>query len=94
MGLDINLPKGTPLFAPIDFDDHCIFSDVRRWANGDMWGLQSHHVDRLLADEHTRINGKTIDEPALSLHAPQGDADSRRPPHSRARASRLGGKEV
>lgn len=61
VGLDINMPKGTPLFAPIDFDDHWIFSGehrwrgVRRWANGDMWGLQSHHVDRLLADEHIRI---------------------------------------
>jgi hypothetical protein len=57
MGLDINMPKGTPLYAPIDFDDQWIFSadhrwrGVRRWDNGDIWALQSHHVDRLLIPE-------------------------------------------
>lgn len=57
MGMDVNMPKGTPLYAPIDFDDQWIFSadhrwrGVRRWENGDIWGLQSHHLHRLLAEE-------------------------------------------
>lgn len=65
VGLDINMPKGTPLYAPIDFDDHWIFSGghrwrgVRRWAGGDIWGLQSHHVDKLLLEENTRIKAGT-----------------------------------
>jgi hypothetical protein len=54
MGMDINMPKGTPLYSPIDFDDQWIFSadhrwrGVRRWPNGEIWALQSHHVDKLL----------------------------------------------
>jgi hypothetical protein len=54
MGMDINMPKGTALYAPIDFQDQWIFSadhrwrGVRRWPNGDIWALQSHHVEKLL----------------------------------------------
>lgn len=65
MGLDINMSKGTPLNAPIDFDDHWIFSGghrwrgIRRWPNGDVWGLQSHPLDKLLLDEHTTIKAGT-----------------------------------
>lgn len=65
VGLDINMPKGTPLCAPIDIDDHWIFSGdhrwrgVRRWKNGDVWGLQSHHVDKLLLEENTNISAGT-----------------------------------
>lgn len=65
VGLDVNMPKGTPLRAPIDFDDHWIFSGehrwrgVRHWVNGDVWGLQSHHVDRLLLNEHAKIKAGT-----------------------------------
>jgi hypothetical protein len=61
VGLDINMPRGTPLYAPLDFDDHWIFSadhrwrGVRRWSNGDLWALQSHHVDRLLVREGARL---------------------------------------
>jgi PKD repeat protein len=57
MGMDINMPKGTALHAPIDFQDQWIFSadhrwrGVRRWPNGDIWALQSHHVDKLLIKE-------------------------------------------
>jgi hypothetical protein len=57
MGMDINMPKGTPLYAPIDFQDQWIFSadhrwrGVRRWPNGDIWALQSHHVDKLLVKQ-------------------------------------------
>jgi PKD repeat protein len=61
VGLDINMRKGTPLFAPLDFDDHWIFSadhrwrGVRRWPNGDIWALQSHHVDRMLVKQGTAL---------------------------------------
>ncbi len=61
MGLDINMPRGTPLYAPLDFDDQWIFSadhrwiGVRQWDNGEVWGLQSHHIDGLREEieEHT-----------------------------------------
>jgi hypothetical protein len=61
VGLDINMPKLTPLYAPISFDDNWIFSDdhrwraVRRWPNGEVWGLQSHHVERLLIPQGTPV---------------------------------------
>jgi hypothetical protein len=59
VGMDINHPKGSPLFAPIDFDTHAYFNSlqlghnnnrwrgVRRWPNGDVWALQTHHLIRL-----------------------------------------------
>ncbi len=65
VGLDINMPKGTPLYAPLSFDDHWIFSadhrwrGVRRWPNGDLWGLQSHHVDRMLVQERGHLKAAT-----------------------------------
>ena len=65
MGLDINMPKGTPLTSPLDFDTQWIFSadhrwrGVRRWENGDIWGLQSHHVNKLLIDEDTPLKAGT-----------------------------------
>ncbi len=64
-GLDIDHPKGSPLFAPIDIDDHYYFDSlakgdnnnrwrgVHRWPNGDTWTLQSHHMVELLIPEHT-----------------------------------------
>ncbi len=63
-GLDINMPIGTPLWAPIDFDDQFYFNSIamghnnnrwraiRRWPNGDRWVLQVHHLLELLVDEH------------------------------------------
>lgn len=65
VGLDINMPKGTSLYAPLDFDDQWIFSadhrwrGVRRWPNGDHWALQSHHVDKLLIPENTSLKAGT-----------------------------------
>lgn len=62
VGLDINMPKGTPLYAPIDFDDNWIFSadhrwrGVRRWTNRDVWALQSHHVDKLLIRQNEAVS--------------------------------------
>lgn len=66
-GLDVNMPIGTPLWAPIRFDDQFYFNSlakgannnrwrgVRRWSNGDRWVLQAHHMTRLLVAEHTPL---------------------------------------
>ncbi len=66
-GLDINQTKGTPLFAPIDIDDHHLFNSlaagdnnnrwrgVHRWPNGETWTLQSHHLVALLVPDHRPI---------------------------------------
>lgn len=63
-GLDINHPKGTPLWAPIDLDDQFYFNSVatgsknnrwrglRRWPNGAEWILQAHHMIELTVPEH------------------------------------------
>lgn len=63
-GLDLNMKSGTPLFAPIAFDDQYYFDSlaagdinnrwrgVRTWANGSTWWLQSHHLNKLLVSEH------------------------------------------
>jgi hypothetical protein len=62
-GLDINHPKGTPLFAPIDLDDHFLYNStemghnnnrwrgIRRWADGSTWVLTSCHMTRLTVPE-------------------------------------------
>lgn len=64
-GLDINHPKGTPLWAPLDIHDHYYFNSVEmghnnnrwrgihRWKNGAEWILQSHHQYDLSFAEHT-----------------------------------------
>jgi len=66
-GLDINMPKGSPLFAPVDIDDHYLFNSlaagdnnnrwrgIHKWPNGDVWTLQVHHLVALLAAEHQPI---------------------------------------
>jgi len=60
VGLDVNHKKGSILSAPIAFDTHAYFNSleagdnnnrwrgIRRWPNGDVWALQSHHLIRLL----------------------------------------------
>ncbi len=67
-GLDINMPIGTPLWAPIDFDEQFYFNSlamghnnnrwraVRKWPNGDTWTLQVHHLLDLLIPQHTKLN--------------------------------------
>jgi hypothetical protein len=62
-GLDINMPAGTVLTAPISFDDHylthhpqagfkCIrWRGVRHWPDGSQWWLQSHHLKEMLVPE-------------------------------------------
>ncbi len=64
VGLDINHPKGSPLFAPIDFDTQAYFNSlaagdnnnrwrgIRRWPDGDVWALQTHHLIELLQPEN------------------------------------------
>jgi hypothetical protein len=66
-GLDLNMKSGTQLFAPIGFDDHYYFNSlaaghnnnrwrgVRRWPDGSVWWLQSHHLNKLLVPEHTPL---------------------------------------
>ena len=70
-GLDIDHPKGSPLFAPIDIDDHFLFNSlargdnnnrwrgVHRWPNGEIWTLQAHHLVGLLLPEHSPIPAGT-----------------------------------
>ncbi len=55
-GLDINHPAGTPIWAPVNLDEHGLFDSVAdgaannrwrgvmRWADGSTWVLQVHHV--------------------------------------------------
>ncbi|MEX0716444.1 MAG: hypothetical protein WD066_07655 [Planctomycetaceae bacterium] len=62
-GLDYNMKSGTPLFAPIAFDDHWLFDSleagdnnnrwrgVRQWDDGSTWWLQAHHLNRMLEVE-------------------------------------------
>lgn len=66
-GLDLDMPMGTPLYAPVDIDDHYYFNSLaagdnnnrwrgfHRWPGGTLWTLQVHHVATLLAPEHTPI---------------------------------------
>lgn len=79
-GLDINHPAGTPIFAPIAFDDHELFDRLgrgannnrwrgtHRWPDGSTWILQVHHLLRLLVTEHEPIPaGAQIAEGAGAL---------------------------
>jgi hypothetical protein len=66
-GLDINHPKGTPLWAPLDIDDHFYFNSlamghnnnrwrgIHRWPNGAEWILQAHHMRELTINEREPI---------------------------------------
>lgn len=66
-GLDINHPKGTAIYAPIDFDDQCYFHSlscgdvnnrwkaIRHWDSDSAWALQVHHVGSLTVEEHIPV---------------------------------------
>lgn len=66
-GLDINHSKGTPLWAPLDIDDHFYFNSLKmghnnnrwrgihRWQNGAEWILQAHHMTELTVKEREPI---------------------------------------
>ena len=67
-GLDINHPRGTPLWAPLDIHDHWYFNSLamghnnnrwrglHRWANGAEWILQAHHMTALTVPEHEPVS--------------------------------------
>ncbi len=66
-GLDINHPRGTPLFAPIDLDYHFLYNStergwnnnrwrgMRQWDAGATWILSSCHMTRLTVPEYTSL---------------------------------------
>ena len=66
-GLDINMPNNSALYAPIDFDQHFYFNSlqagdnnnrwrgIKKWSNGDIWSLQTHHLTQLLIPEYQPI---------------------------------------
>ena len=66
-GLDINHPKGTPLYAPIDLDDQFLYNatamghnnnrwrGIRHWRDGKVWVLTSCHMTHLTVPEHTPL---------------------------------------
>lgn len=68
VGMDVNHKKGSILSAPITFDTHAYFNSleaghnnnrwrgIRRWPNGDVWALQSHHLIKLLVSPHTSLS--------------------------------------
>lgn len=63
-GLDLNHPRGTPLWAPLDLDDHYYFNSLaagdnnnrwrglHHWGDGSTWILQAHHMTELTIPEH------------------------------------------
>lgn len=67
VGMDINHAKGSFLFAPIRFDTQAYFNSVaagdnnnrwrgiRRWKNGDVWALQTHHLIDLLVPQNAPL---------------------------------------
>ena len=79
-GLDINMKSGTPLFAPIDFDDHYLFNSltkgdnnnrwrgIRKWDNGAIWWLQAHHLNKMLRPEHKPLNQGTMYAETAGVH--------------------------
>ncbi len=66
-GLDLNHPAGTPLWAPLDLDDHFYFNSlamghlnnrwrgIRRWPDGSEWILEACHMTELTVAEHVPI---------------------------------------
>lgn len=70
-GLDINHPRGTDIYAPIDVDDQYLYKSItagdsnngwrgiRKWANGDFWKIGVSHILRLLHPQHQPISAGT-----------------------------------
>lgn len=66
-GLDINHPKGTPLFAPVALDDQFLYNStatghnnnrwrgIRHWADGALWILTSCHMVRQTVPEQVPL---------------------------------------
>jgi len=80
VGMDVNHPKGSVLFAPIDFDTHAYFNSlamghnnnrwrgIRLWENGDVWALQTHHLIELTAPEKTPLEAGTRYATTAGVH--------------------------
>jgi len=80
VGMDVNHPKGSPLFAPIEFDTQAYFNSlvmghennrwrgIRRWKNGDVWALQTHHLIELLVPENTPLKAGTRYATTAGVH--------------------------
>ncbi len=72
VGLDVNHTKGSKLSAPIGFDTQAYFNSletghnnnrwrgIRRWPNGDVWALQSHHLIELLVSQNTPLKAGAV----------------------------------
>jgi hypothetical protein len=70
-GLDLNHPKGTPLYAPLDLDDHFLYNSletghnnnrwrgIRQWDDHTTWILTSCHMTRLTVPEYTSLRAGT-----------------------------------
>jgi len=70
-GLDVNMPAGTVMTAPISFDDHYLFTSlaagfsnnrwrgIRRWSDGSEWWLQCHHQVDMLVPVKTPLQAGT-----------------------------------
>ncbi len=70
-GLDINMPRCTPNYAPFPIDDHCLVTSLvggsnnnrwrgeHTWDNGDVWYLQNAHIHGLRVPEHEPIPAGT-----------------------------------
>ena len=79
-GLDINMPIGTPNFAPFPIDDHYFFNSlakgdnnnrwrgIHNWDNGDVWTIQNHHVLNLRIPEHVPFDIGTHYSDAAGVH--------------------------
>jgi len=76
-GLDINHPRGTPIYAPFDLDDQGYWQSVaqghknnrwrgrRRWPDGSTWTIGCYHMRRLTVPEHAPVrSGQQIAEGA------------------------------
>ncbi len=80
VGMDINHAKGSPLFAPIDFDTQAYFNSVemghnnnrwrgiRRWPSGDVWALQTHHLIKLTVPPRTPLRSGTLYATTAGVH--------------------------
>jgi hypothetical protein len=80
VGLDVNHKKGSILSAPIALDTHAYFNSleagdnnnrwrgIRRWPNGDVWALQSHHLIKLLVPPNKPLERSTRYATTAGVH--------------------------
>jgi len=80
VGMDIDHRKGSRLRAPLDFDTQAYFESlekgannnrwrgIRRWPNGDVWALQTHHLIRLLVPQNMPLAAGTAYATTAGVH--------------------------